>query len=192
HGRSIAWLERGDWSASLSIAKHRHPGDKRRDPSCNKLRTRGSLDPGDKCRDDILMPRHVVARAAEIPPGSRKLVQLGERSIVVFNIAGELFALSDKCPHKGGSLSKGKLTGLVESSTPGEYAYSRPGEIIRCPWHNWEFDVRTGRSWCDPKRMRLMNYAVTVEPGATLVEGPYVAETFPVTVEDAYVVVETK
>jgi nitrite reductase/ring-hydroxylating ferredoxin subunit len=138
------------------------------------------------------MPRHVVARAADIPPGSRKLVHVGERNIVVFNIKGELFALSDKCPHKGGSLSQGKLTGLVESSTPGEYAYSRPGEIIRCPWHNWEFDVRTGRSWCDPKRMRLMNYAVTVEPGAKLVEGPYVAETFAVTVEDEYVVVETK
>jgi nitrite reductase/ring-hydroxylating ferredoxin subunit len=138
------------------------------------------------------MPRHVVARADEIPPGSRKLVQVGSRSIVVFNLKGELFALSDKCPHKGGSLSKGKLTGLVQSDAPGEYSYSRPGEIVRCPWHNWEFDVRTGLSWCDPGRMRLVNYAVAVEPGAKLVQGPYVAETFPVSVEDTYVVVETK
>ena len=84
------------------------------------------------------------------------------------------------------------LTGVVTSSEPGSYEYSRPGEIVRCPWHGWEFDVRTGRSWCDPKRLRLMNYAVSVEPGAKLVEGPYVAETFPVAVEDAYVVVETK
>ncbi len=119
-------------------------------------------------------------------------MQVGERNIVVFNIKGELFALSDKCPHKGGSLAKGRLTGLVESSAPGDYAYSRPGEIIRCPWHNWEFDVRTGRSWCDPQRMRLANYAVSVEPGAKLVQGPYLAETFPVTVEDDYIVVETK
>ena len=111
--------------------------------------------------------------------------------IVILNVKGELFALSDKCPHKGGSLSRGKLTGAVTSSGPGDYDYSRPGEILRCPWHGWEFDVRTGRSWCDPKRMRLMNYAVTVEPGAKLVEGPYVAETFPVAVEDEYVVVET-
>jgi nitrite reductase/ring-hydroxylating ferredoxin subunit len=138
------------------------------------------------------MPRHVVARAAEVPSGARKLVQVGERSIVIFNIKGELFALSDKCPHRGGSLSKGRLTGLVESTAPGEYAYSRPGEIIRCPWHNWEFDVRTGRSWCDPQRMRLTNYAVSVEPGVKLVEGPYLAEIFPVAVEDAYIVVETK
>jgi 3-phenylpropionate/trans-cinnamate dioxygenase ferredoxin subunit len=134
----------------------------------------------------------VVARASDIPPGSRRLVHVAGRDIVVFNLDGELFALSDKCPPRGGSLSKGKLTGLVESSAPGTYRYSRPGEIIRCPWHNWEFDVRTGRSWCDPKRLRLMNYAVSVEAGATLVQGPYTAETFAVTVEGSYVVVETK
>jgi 3-phenylpropionate/trans-cinnamate dioxygenase ferredoxin subunit len=138
------------------------------------------------------MPRHVVARADEIPPGARKLVAIGERSIVILNVRGELFALSDKCPHKGGSLSKGKLTGAVTSAAPGCYEYSRPQEILRCPWHGWEFDVRTGRSWCDPQKMRLMNYAVSVEPGARLVEGPYVAETFPVTVEGRYVVVETR
>jgi nitrite reductase/ring-hydroxylating ferredoxin subunit len=138
------------------------------------------------------MPRHIVARAAEIPPGSRKLVRAGERDIVVLNVKGELFALSDKCPHKGGSLSHGKLTGVVSSTEPGTYDYSRPGEILRCPWHGWEFDVRTGKSWCDPQRMRLMNYVVTVEPGARLIEGPYVAETFAVGIEDDYVVVETK
>jgi nitrite reductase/ring-hydroxylating ferredoxin subunit len=138
------------------------------------------------------MPRHVVARAADIPPGARKLVKVGTRDIVIFNLKGELFALSDKCPHRGGSLSRGRLTGVVCSTAPGTYDYTRPGEIIRCPWHGWEFDVRTGRSWCDPQRLRLMNYAVTIEPGTKLVEGPYVAETFQVGIEDDYVVVETK
>lgn len=136
------------------------------------------------------MARHVVARASELPPGGRKLVQLNGRGVVVFNIKGEFFALSDQCPHKGASLSGGKLTGLVESGEPGAYKYSRAGEIVRCPWHGWEFDIRTGRSWCDPRRMRLMQFNVTVEPGAKLVEGPYVAETFKVAVEDDYVVVE--
>lgn len=138
------------------------------------------------------MARHVVAKAAELPPGQRRRVEIEGRAILVLNIDGELFALSDKCPHRGGSLSDGKLTGLVESDEPGDYRYSRQGEILRCPWHQWEFDVRTGRSWCDPRRLRLMNFAVSVEPGAKLVEGPYVAETFAVTVEDDYVVVEVK
>jgi nitrite reductase/ring-hydroxylating ferredoxin subunit len=136
------------------------------------------------------MPRHVVAPVGDIPPGGRKLVQVNGRAIVVFNLAGAFFALSERCPHKGGPLSKGKLTGLLESSEPGAYRYSRRGEIIRCPWHSWEFDIRTGKSWCDPERVRARNYRVSVEPGARLVEGPYTAETFPVTVENDYVVVE--
>lgn len=134
--------------------------------------------------------RHVVARADEIPPGERKRVDLGGKPILVFNLGGAFFALSDTCPHKGGSLAGGICTGLVESKTPGEYRYSRPGEMIRCPWHQWEFDIRTGRSYCDPRRMRLMQFDVAVEPGAKLVEGPYVAETFKVAVEDEYIVVE--
>jgi 3-phenylpropionate/trans-cinnamate dioxygenase ferredoxin subunit len=119
-------------------------------------------------------------------------VRAGNRDIVVFNVGGELFALSDRCPHKGASLSQGKLTGAVASSEPGRYAISRLGEILRCPWHGWEFDMRTGKSWCDPRRIRLKNYRVSVEPGARLAEGPYTAETFAVTVTDDYVVVETK
>jgi 3-phenylpropionate/trans-cinnamate dioxygenase ferredoxin subunit len=136
------------------------------------------------------MGRHVVASVEEIAPGGRKLVELEGRPIVVFNLSGEYFALLNRCPHQGGSLCHGKLTGLVLSDEPGEYTYSRPGEIIRCPWHGWEFDIRTGKSWCDPRRIRVKNYPVSVEPGARLVEGPYVAETFRVSVEADYLVVD--
>jgi 3-phenylpropionate/trans-cinnamate dioxygenase ferredoxin subunit len=82
------------------------------------------------------------------------------------------------------------LTGLVEASAPGEYRWSRRGEIIRCPWHGWEFDVRTGKSWCEPTKVRARQFNVSVAPGSALVEGPYVAETFSVSVEDDYVVLE--
>ncbi len=136
------------------------------------------------------MERHVVAPVAELPPGSRRLVTIRGREVVVFNVGGEYFALVDRCPHQGGSLSRGKLTGLVEASAPGEVRYSRRGEIIRCPWHGWEFDLRTGRSWCDPARLRVKNYPATAVPGTQLAQGPYTAETFEVTVEDDYVVIE--
>ena len=136
------------------------------------------------------MTRHVVARVEEIPPGSRRLVTIRGREVVVFNVEGEYFALIDRCPHQGGSLCRGKLTGLAEADEPGQIRYSRRGEIVRCPWHGWEFDLRTGKSWCDPVRMRVKNYTATAMPGTRLVEGPYTAETFEVTVEDDYVVVE--
>lgn len=136
------------------------------------------------------MARHVVAALAELPPGSRKLVTAAGRPIVVFNVAGELFAVSNRCPHAGGELRHGRLTGLTLSSGPGDYCYARKGEILRCPWHGWEFDLRTGKSFCDPSTVKVRSYQVTVEPGAKLVEGPYKAETFQVAVEGEYVVVE--
>ena len=137
------------------------------------------------------MARHVIAPLAELPPGTRKRSVVEGRAVLVLNIRGELFALSDTCPHRGASLAGGVLTGHVVADAPGRYAYSRAGEILRCPWHAWEFDVRTGRSWCDPARMRLKQHAVVVVAGAAVVEGPYQAETFPASVADDYVVIET-
>jgi nitrite reductase/ring-hydroxylating ferredoxin subunit len=135
------------------------------------------------------MAKYVVAPAGEIAPGGRKLVEVKGRKIVIFNLNGEFFAVSDRCPHQGGPLSQGLITGFVSSSEPGQYCYSRQGEVIRCPWHSWEYDIRTGKSWCDPRRVQVRRFSVDVEPGASLIEGPYVAETFPVSVEDRYLVV---
>ena len=136
------------------------------------------------------MARHVVAPAADFPPGTRRLIDVAGRAIVVFNIKGEFFAMLNRCPHNGGSLAQGVLTGLVESPAPGAYIYSRQGEIIRCPWHGWEFDVRTGKSFCSGIKARARQFPVKLEPGSSLIEGPYVAETIPVRIEDEYVVVE--
>lgn len=136
------------------------------------------------------MARHVVASAGEIAPGERKIVTLRGREIGVFNIGGEYFALLNRCPHQGGELCRGTLVGLVTSSEPGRFDYARPGEMLKCPWHGWEYDVRTGQSWCDPNDTKVKAYEVKVEPGAALVRGPYVAETFPVSVEQDYIVVE--
>ena len=136
------------------------------------------------------MPKHVVATLDEIPPGGKKIVEVAGRSIGVFNVGGEFFALRNRCPHQGGPLCLGKLSGFVVSPVPGKYEYSRAGEILKCPWHGWEFDIRTGQSYCDPKRFRARAYPVNVEPGTNLVKGPYVAETIAVSVESDYVVVD--
>ncbi len=136
------------------------------------------------------MARHVVATANEIARGGRKLVDVAGRGIVVFNLNGEFFALANRCPHQAGELAKGQLCGLVRSSEPGVYNYSRQGEMIRCPWHSWEFDIRTGQSWCDPTKIRTRRYDVKLTHGAELVEGPYVAERFSVVVENEYLVID--
>src|ERR1700686_332735 len=137
-----------------------------------------------------LMVRHVIAPVDELPPGTRKFLTIDERPIAVFNIKGEFFGLLNRCPHQGAALCEGPLIGLAQSSDPGEIEYTRLGEIIRCPWHGWEFDIRTGQSYCEPKRFRARAYPVNVEPGTSVVKGPYIAETLKVAVESDYVVVD--
>jgi 3-phenylpropionate/trans-cinnamate dioxygenase ferredoxin subunit len=134
--------------------------------------------------------RQVVARAGEVAPGACKIVTIGGREIGVFNLNGEYFALANRCPHESGPLCLGHRIALVQSDGPGHYRLERHQEFLRCPWHGWEFEIRTGQSWCDPKSTRARQYQVKVEPGSTLVKGPYVAETFPVSVEEEYLVVE--
>ena len=134
--------------------------------------------------------RHVVARVADIPSGRRLITVLDGRSIGIFNLGGDLVAIRNSCPHQGGPLCEGVLTGLALPSQPGEYRYERRGEIVRCPWHGWEFDLRSGQSWFDPVHTRVRSYDVRVESGAAVQKGPYVAETYPVSVEDDYVIVE--
>ena len=125
--------------------------------------------------------RHVVATVEEIPPGGCKVVQIGNRSIGVFNLAGAFYAVRNRCPHQGGPLCSGRLMGLVESAEPGDYRYSRVGEIVQCPWHGWEFDLKTGRSWVDPDRVRTRSYEVQVEDASV--------ETYPVETDRRNVVV---
>lgn len=147
--------------------------------------------------------KYVVASVGEIPPGGRKIVDIGRRSIGIFNLGGEFFALRNKCPHRGAELCRGKLWGIVRSDSPGVFDYQPEKEIISCPHHGWEFHIRTGRSWCEPDRLRTGEYEVAVESGEMLlddesseegppgrVQGPYVAESIEVTVEDEYLVIE--
>ncbi len=136
------------------------------------------------------MARHVVAEVGEIAPGAAKQVTVRGREIGVFHVNGEYFALLNRCPHEGAPLCRGRLASLVESDMPGEYRMSRQGEMLKCPWHGWEFDIRTGQSWCDPTKTYVKRYGVSVESGEQLEKGPYVADTFAVTVEGQYIIVE--
>ena len=82
------------------------------------------------------------------------------------------------------------ILGRFTADRPGEYRLERHGEMLRCPWHGWEFDIKTGQSWCHPESVKARTYQVEVVPGEALAKGPFVAETVPVSVEQNYVVVE--
>jgi 3-phenylpropionate/trans-cinnamate dioxygenase ferredoxin subunit len=136
------------------------------------------------------MARHILGAVSEFPVGSRRRVEVEGRAIGIFNLKGEFFALLDRCPHEGGSLCRGDVVGLLESDDPGRYRYTRHGEMVKCPWHGWEYDIRTGQSWCEPARTKVRTYPISVATGDELVKGPYKVETFSVKVEEDYVVLD--
>jgi nitrite reductase (NADH) small subunit len=70
-----------------------------------------------------------VATLEELPPGSAKSVEVQGRAVALYNLDGTVVATDNTCPHRGGPLGEGDLE----------------GEIITCPWHNFQYDVKTGR-----------------------------------------------
>lgn len=146
--------------------------------------------------------RFVVARVEDLPDGERMIVEVNGRSVGLFNVGGEYHALLNRCPHQNGPLCLGDVLNLVEASKPGDYRFDAETKVISCPWHGWEFDLRTGQSYFDPARTRVKSYRVDVASGRALCgsaeaatspssgpqRGPYVAQVIPVTVEDEYLV----
>ena len=107
----------------------------------------------------------MVCRVDDLPPGSRREVPVGgENGVMVFNVGGQFYALRNRCPHSGGPLGRGVIRPHVISNGVGHFEFEREAEILKCPFHNWEFDIATGCALYDPS-MRAKTYPVAVEDG---------------------------
>jgi nitrite reductase (NADH) small subunit len=108
--------------------------------------------------------RAVALPLAELPPGTSTTVKAFGTTVAVFNVEGQVFALSNHCPHHGGPLCHGRISGAVLPSQPYEYRYGREGRVLICPWHGWEFDIESGRTIFDPA-VRVKIYEARIEEG---------------------------
>ena len=114
--------------------------------------------------------QHVACRADDLPAGSRRLVTIAGRKIGLFNVDGRYYALLNRCPHGGAPLCLGTVSGLSHAAAPGVgIEWSREGEILRCPWHGWEFELATGATITEPT-LRVKTFPVRVEHGLVVVE----------------------
>ncbi len=112
--------------------------------------------------------RHVIAQAADIPPGERKVVTIGKREIGVFNVDGKFYALRNICPHRGAPLCHGRVRPLMTAPDVYQVESEREGEILKCPWHQWEFDIQTGQALYD-EMLRVKTYEARQEGDAIVV-----------------------
>ena len=126
----------------------------------------------------------VVSRLEDFPPGERKIVKAGPRSIGVFNVEGEFFAIRNRCPHQGGPLCLGRLSPWAVATAPGKVEMSVPHPPLA--------DPETGGDALDEgvRRAEEQPLLSSAARASGREPGPYVAETFRVYVEEDYVVVD--
>jgi nitrite reductase/ring-hydroxylating ferredoxin subunit len=111
-----------------------------------------------------------VCRAGDLRNGEMKAFSVGRISVLVAREGDHFYALRNVCPHQGADLAAGWFGGTSVPSQAGQVVFGRSGEIVRCPWHNWEFDVRTGCSLHDPEKQRVKAYKVVVDGDRLLVD----------------------
>ena len=89
--------------------------------------------------------RTPVARAEEIPPGASRLVNVEGKEVALFNVEGKFYAVGNRCPHRSGPLSRGRVE-TVPVAEEGQPQVAPPGTVVvRCPIHGWLFELETGK-----------------------------------------------
>jgi len=89
---------------------------------------------------------HKVASVRDLEPGKGVVVVVKGTRIALFNCEGAYYAIRNTCPHMGGDLGEGYLS----------------GDVVTCPWHGWRFNVKTGRN-PEADVVAVRTYEVKVE-----------------------------
>ncbi|HEY2602591.1 MAG TPA: Rieske (2Fe-2S) protein [Thermoleophilaceae bacterium] len=114
--------------------------------------------------------RTVVCESDELSPGEMVAATVGSLHIVVVRARdGSLHALEDRCLHQGARLSRGRLLDAIDGERPGDYRVAPDSELVKCPWHGYEYDVRTGCALFD-RRRRLRRARVYEDDGQIVAE----------------------
>jgi nitrite reductase (NADH) small subunit len=96
-----------------------------------------------------------AAEKSDLTEGSGKVVNVEGRSIALFRVKNDYFALANVCLHRGGPLGEGNLN----------------GSVVTCPWHGWKFDVRTGSFTIIPT-LKVVSYKIKEQDGSLMIEIP--------------------
>lgn len=88
-----------------------------------------------------------VAQVDDLEDGELMAVEVDGEPVCLAKVDGEVYAFTDDCTHIGGPLNEGELD----------------GDVLTCPWHGAQFNVRTGRVLRGPARQDIQTYAVRVD-----------------------------
>src|ERR1700722_9455134 len=94
------------------------------------------------------MKEYLLGKIEDLPEGKGRAFKAGARTVAVFRSNGKFYAIANRCLHKGASICDGGL--------------SDNGTVVRCPWHNWAFDLAAGQH-CLDRTEKLRTYEVRLD-----------------------------
>jgi nitrite reductase/ring-hydroxylating ferredoxin subunit len=115
------------------------------------------------------MKSYFVGTVNEIPSEKPKIIDIEGTSIGVVKQNEKYYAVRNLCPHKLAPLCMGTVGGTMLPCEEQEYQFGLEGQVIRCPWHGWEFDLETGKALFETSNLRVTTYQVEIKNGEVYV-----------------------
>jgi nitrite reductase/ring-hydroxylating ferredoxin subunit len=102
-------------------------------------------------------PEHYIGRLEDLPLHKVHRVEIEGRDIGIIRTTNSVHAIGNQCPHQGGPMCFGHVTGTMLPSEPDEYVYGHDGLVVRCPWHAYEFPASSrDESPCSKPRFGMV------------------------------------
>jgi nitrite reductase/ring-hydroxylating ferredoxin subunit len=116
--------------------------------------------------------RYDAGPLEELPLGRFRIVELPLGAVGLLRTAGgSVHAVRNRCPHMGAPICRGHVGGTAVPSEPDEIRWGMAGEVLRCPWHGFEFNIASGENLFGITRARLRKYEVQIDHGRVYVIG---------------------
>jgi len=120
------------------------------------------------------MGEHWIGRLDELPEDRGHVVEVEGKKIGLFRVGDEVHALLNTCPHQGGPVGEGGIFPTIEGEVVNRRLHETLNHekmVVSCPWHGWEFDLKTGICPIDPSR-RVVRYETIIREGKVAVVMP--------------------
>jgi nitrite reductase/ring-hydroxylating ferredoxin subunit len=111
------------------------------------------------------MSKYYVAEAAELREKQKLVVRVNGMEVGLFHVHGNFYAWRNVCPHAGAPVCLGRVTGTTLPTPVYEYEYGKEQQVLRCPWHGWEFDLEDGKHLAQGSQVKLRGFEVLEEEG---------------------------
>ncbi|CAG7599975.1 hypothetical protein PAESOLCIP111_00356 [Paenibacillus solanacearum] len=113
--------------------------------------------------------RYKVLEANELTDGGQRIVSVKEMELGIYRIDGRYYAWRNVCPHAAAPVCAGLVRGTRLPSGVYDYRFGLDNQVLRCPWHGWEFDLTNGRHLAQGSKAKLRGYPVEADESGVYV-----------------------